>query len=686
MEDVNKIKRELTELRKQIRRHNKKYYEEDNPEISDYEYDQLMQRLKELEAAYPEFITSRSPTQIVGGQAKRTAGKLVPHDVPMLSLQDVFSKAEVEEFVNSTIEKIDNPEFVVEEKIDGLSLALRYVNGNLIQAITRGDGIIQGEDVTENARVIDDIVEHLESAPDYFEIRGEVYMTRKAFEAVNSRQELLGLKIFANPRNCAAGTLRQLDSRIVKERNLSMFVFNLQAAKSNEESMSLFPTEQPVFSTHTEAYEFMKRNGIKVIHNYKVCRTAEEVLAAIDEIGNNRGNLEYDIDGAVVKVNSFAQREELGATSKFPRWAVAYKYPPEEKETILRKIELSVGRTGRVNPTAIFDPVLLCGTKVERATLHNQDFIDELDIRIGDTITVYKSGEIIPKIKSVVKEKRSAKAVPYKIGNTCPACGQKIEREEDAADFRCVNPNCPAQLESHIINFAGRTAMDIKGLGATAIHNLIEKGYLKGVVDIYKLKEHRDELVTNAILGRDKNTDKVLAAIEDSKNNDPAKLLTGLGIFGIGQAAARDLVKSFGAIDAIVAASDEELIAVPDLGEISIKHIRSYFNDEANISLLKELKSLGLNLGSVENRQQQTTQTDENFSGKKFVLTGTLEKFTRNEAKELIETRGGKVSGSVSKNTDYVITGNSAGSKLQKAIELKIKILNEEDFKALLKD
>ena len=689
MQDISKIKSELTELRKQIRKHNKKYYEEDNPEISDYEYDKLMQRLKEIEADYPEFITSRSPTQLVGGKAKRTAGKLVPHDVPMLSLQDVFSKTDVEEFVNSTIEKLDNPEFVVEEKIDGLSLALRYVNGTLTQAITRGDGIIQGEDVTENARVISDVVEHLEGAPSYFEVRGEVYMTRKSFEAVNARQELLGLKIFANPRNCAAGTLRQLDSRIVKERNLSMFVFNLQIAKSEAKSQAidLFQTEQPTFTTHTEAYEFMKLNGIKVIHNYKVCRTADEVLAAIDDIGNSRGELDYDIDGAVVKINSFAQREELGATSKFPRWAVAYKYPPEEKETVLRRIGLSVGRTGRINPTAIFDPVLLCGTKVERATLHNQDFIDELDIRIGDTITVYKSGEIIPKIKSVVKGKRLNDTVPYKIGDTCPACGQKIEREENAADIRCVNPNCPAQLESHIINFAGRTAMDIKGLGATAIHNLIEKGYIKGIVDIYKLKKHRDELVKNAILGRDKNTDKVLLSIEDSKSNDPAKLLTGLGIFGIGQAAARDLIKNFGAIEPIITASDEKLIAVPDLGEISVKHIRNYFGNEDNINLLNELKNLGLNLGSEKNRQQQSImQIDEHFSGKKFVLTGTLENFTRNEAKELIESRGGKVSGSVSKNTNYVIAGESAGSKLQKAIELKIKILSEDEFKNLIND
>ena len=668
MEDIKKIKEELTELRKQIRRHNKKYYEEDNPEISDYEYDQLMERLKKIEAEYPEFITSKSPTQMVGGKAKRTAGKLVPHDVPMLSLQDVFSRSEVEDFVNSAIEKLGEPEFVVEEKIDGLSLALRYNNGELSQAITRGDGIIQGEDVTENARVINDVVEHLEDAPDYFEIRGEVYMTRKNFEAVNARQELLGLKTFANPRNCAAGTLRQLDSRIVKERNLSMFVFNLQRSTTD-------------FKSHSGAYEFMKRNGIKIIHNYKVCKTAEEVWAAIEAIGNSRGELEYDIDGAVVKINSFADREELGATSKFPRWAIAYKYPPEEKESILRKIELSVGRTGRITPTAIFDPVLLCGTKVERAILHNQDFIDELDIRIGDTIKVYKSGEIIPKIKSVVVDKRPNDTLPYKISDTCPACGHKVEREKNAADFRCVNPNCPAQLESHIINFVGRNAMDIKGLGEIAIHNLIAEGYIKSIVDIYKLKNYREELIEKAIIGRELNTDKVLAAIEESKSNEPAKLLTGLGIFGIGQAAARDLMRSFNSIDAIANASDEELIAVQDLGEISVKHLRTFFNDEINIKLLNELKNLGLNFNS-----DIQIEHSESFSGKKFVLTGTLENYTREEASRLIEERGGKVSNSVSKKTDYVIAGEKAGSKLQKAQELNIKILSEAEFGELLKN
>ncbi|MBR1728550.1 MAG: NAD-dependent DNA ligase LigA [Selenomonadaceae bacterium] len=667
MQDIKTIRNELNDLRKKIRYHNKKYYNDDSPEISDHEYDQLMQRLKQIESEYPEFITSTSPTQLVGGKAKRTAGKLVPHDVPMLSLQDVFTREEVADFVNSMIDKLDSPEFVVEEKIDGLSLALRYVDGILTQAITRGDGINQGEDVTENARVINDVVEELIDKLNYFEIRGEVYMTRKNFELVNARQELLDLKIFANPRNCAAGSLRQLDSRIVRERNLSMFVFNLQKVDGiNLES-------------HSAAYEFMKRNGIKVIHNYKICKTANEVLAAIDEIGKTRGDLEYDIDGAVVKINSFDQREQLGATSKFPRWAIAYKYPPEEKATILRKIELSVGRTGRITPTAIFDPIYLCGTKVERATLHNQDFIDELDIRIGDTIIVYKSGEIIPKIKAVDKSKRPKDSKAYKFGENCPACGQKIERLDNAVDYRCVNPNCPAQIENHIINFAGRTAMDIKGLGAIAIHNLIEKNFLKSIVDIYKLKNFRQELIDAGILGKDKNTDKILLAIEESKKNDPAKLLTGFGIFGIGSAAARELMKNFGSIDKIAKATEEELIAVPDLGEISVKQIKNFFNDEINLKMLAELKNLGVEFNG------QCVMGNGQLTGKTFALTGTLENFTRDEAKKLIEDHGGKVTGSVSKKTDFVIAGENPGSKLQKANELNIKILNEEEFKNLMK-
>lgn len=664
--DISQVKAELLQLRKDIRRHNKKYYELDAPEISDYEYDKLMQRLKDLEAAYPEFITATSPTQLVGGSARREAGKLVAHDVPMLSLQDVFNREDVENFINDALAKLDSPEFVVEEKIDGLSLALRYEDGKFIQAITRGDGINQGEDVTENARVIDDVVQTLVDAPKYFEIRGEVYMTHKNFMATNERQEKLGLKTFANPRNCAAGTLRQLDSRIARERKLSMFVFNLQKIDGAE------------IQSHVEAYDFMARNGIKIIHGYRVCKTFEEVWRAIEEIGTRRENLDYDIDGAVVKVNSFAQREILGATSKFPRWAVAYKYPPDERETILRNIELSVGRTGRITPTAIFDAVSLNGTKVERATLHNQDFIDALDIRIGDTIRVYKSGEIIPRVSGVVRHGENA--APFKIPEVCPVCNHKLEREESAADFRCVNPNCPAQLENHLLNFVGRNAMDIKGLGETSIPKLIAEGFIRTVADVYKLRGRRDELLAKKIFGLAKNTDKILAAIEESKKNSPAKLLTGLGIFGVGSAAARDLILHYGGLEELSKATEDDLQAVPDIGGITARHIREFFDDADNLQILAELKELGLTMAE----DRKILDSDSPVAGKSFVLTGKLEKFTRDAASKLIMERGGLVKGSVSKNTDYVIAGEKAGSKLKKAQELGIKILSEDDFEKLL--
>ena len=663
---IAQVKAELLSLRKEIRRHNRKYYELDAPEISDYEYDKLMTRLKELEAAYPEFITPTSPTQTVGGNARREAGKLVAHDVPMLSLQDVFSRAEVEDFVNDTIAKLGEVEFVVEEKIDGLSLALRYEDGQLVQAITRGDGIHQGEDVTANARVIDDVVQQLVDAPKYFEIRGEVYMTRKDFIKTNERQERLGLKTFANPRNCAAGTLRQLDSRIVKERRLSMFVFNLQKVEGVE------------IQSHVEAYDFMTRNGIKIIHAYKVCRTFDEVWRAIEEIGTQRTSLDYDIDGAVVKVNSFAQREELGATSKFPRWAVAYKYPPDERETVLKKIELSVGRTGRITPTAVFDAVSLNGTRVERATLHNQDFIDELDVRIGDTIKVYKSGEIIPRVSGVVVSKRPKDSVPFKFPDTCPACNHKLERE--SVDYRCVNPNCPAQLENHLLNFVGRNAMDIHGLGETSIPKLIAEGFIKTVADVYKLCARREELLAKKIFGLAKNTDKILSAIEESKKNSPAKLLTGLGIFGVGSAAARDLVQHFGGLNELSKASIEELQAVPDIGEVTARRIKEFFDEADNIKMMAELEAAGLTMAA----DKKVLVEGSPIAGKSFVLTGKLEKFTRDAASKLIMERGGRVLSSVSKNTDYVIAGDKAGSKLSKAIELGITILSEDDFKNLL--
>ena len=665
--DIKEVKKELSRLRKEIRHHNNCYYNNDEPEISDYEYDQLMLQLKKLEADYPELVTKNSPTQMVGGNARREAGVLVAHDVPMLSLQDVFSRQEVEEFVTSAIEQLDNPEFVVEEKIDGLSLALRYRDGILVQAITRGDGIIQGEDVTDNAKVIKDIKEKLKEPLPYFEIRGEVYMSREAFVKVNARQELLGLKQFANPRNCAAGTLRQLNSKVVKDRQLSMFVFNLQRVEGRE------------FASHTEAYEFMKKQGIKVIHNYQVCHTASEVMGAIDRIGASRGELPYDIDGAVVKLNSFAQRQALGETSKVPRWAVAYKYPPEEKETKLLNIELSVGRTGRITPTAVFEPVQLCGTKVERATLHNQDFIDGLDIRIGDTIKVFKSGEIIPKVRSVCHEKRPVGTVPFLIGDTCPVCGHKAVREVDTADIKCTNPSCPAQLENHIINFVSRDAMDIKGMGEQNIHALIEGGYIQDIADIFNLAVHRDELIAKGVIGKEKNTDKLLAAIEKAKENEPQRLVTGLGIAGIGKAAARELMLHYGSIDALAEADVESIQQVRDIGSIGSQAIYEYFRDDVNGDILRRLKEYGVNM-----ELQDTGIVDDVLAGKTVVVTGTLPTLSRNDAKNMIEAHGGKAAGSVSKKTDYVLAGEAAGSKLVKAQELGITIIDEAEFLQLI--
>ena len=665
--DIQEVKKELAQLRRTIRHHNVRYYNDDNPEISDYEYDQLMLRLKALEREYPELITENSPTQKVGGTAKRTAGTLVRHDVPMLSLQDVFSREEIEAFVRDIGARMENPVFVVEEKIDGLSLALRYENGTLSRAITRGDGVVQGEDVTENAKVIKDVVQKLKEPLPYFEVRGEVYMTKAAFEAVNERRQLLGLKLFANPRNCAAGTLRQLDSRITKERGLSLFVFNLQAVRGKD------------FQTHVEAYDFMKRQGIKVIHAYHVCRTAEEVWDAIEQIGASRGDLPYDIDGAVVKLNDFSQRESLGATSKAPRWAIAYKYPPEEKESVVRSITLSVGRTGRITPTATFDPIRLCGTTVERATLHNQDFIDDLDVRVGDTVVVYKSGEIIPKIKAVVKEKRPEGTEPFKIGDRCPVCGAKAEREADSADVKCINQACPAQVESHILNFVSRDAMDIKGLGEKNIAALIEKGFLHTIVDIFRLKEHREELISQGVVGKEKNTDKLLAAIEEAKKNEPQRLLTGLGIPGIGKAAAAALMQHFKTLEALENASDEAILAVRDMGETSVAAIRSYFQNEGNAKICRELQQLGVATAV----QERAAQGDE-LADMSFVVTGTLRHFGRREITELIEQHGGRVTSSVSKKTDCLVAGENAGSKLQKAEQLGVRILTEEELLKLL--
>lgn len=661
-------KTRIEELKKTLEYHSNRYYNMDDPEISDYEYDSMMQELKKLEKEHPELVTPDSPTQRVGGTAKREAGVLVRHNVPMLSLQDVFSKEEVYNFVNEMKEQLEDPEFVVEYKIDGLSMALRYEDGVLKLAETRGDGINFGEDVTENAKVIPDVKKKLKDALPYLEIRGEVYMKLKDFDAVNETQELLGRKPFANPRNCAAGTLRQLDSRITKERKLSMFIFNVQEVRGR------------TFATHTEGYEFLKKQGIHVIDDYKVCKTADEVWDAITRIGENRGNLGYDIDGAVVKLNRIADREKLGSTSKVPRWAVAYKYPPEEKETKVLDIELSVGRTGRITPTAIFEPIRLCGTTVSRATLHNQDFIDDLDIGIGDTIVVYKSGEIIPKVKEVIHAKRPEGTVRFEIPDVCPVCGAKTEREKDTADIKCTSPNCPAQLERHIINFVGRDAMDIKGFGTVYIEELVRLGYLKDVADIYDLKDHREELIEQGIIGKEKNTDKLLDAIETSKKNDAYKLLTGLGIPNVGKAAAKAILKYFKEFDALETADMEKLQEVNDIGEVSADCIFRFFGDEKNKVLLQRLREAGVNMAYIPEEG-----ADERFAGQTFVITGTLPSMDRKEAAALIEKFGGKVAGSVSKKTAYVLAGENAGSKLTKANELGIKVISEEDILAMTK-
>lgn len=660
---------EIKELRQQIEYHSNRYYNMDEPEITDYEYDILMQRLKDLEKKHPEAVEETSPTQKVGGKAKREAGALVRHNVPMLSLQDVFSKGDVDAFVEEMQEKLDAPEFVVEYKIDGLSLSLRYDHGNLVLAETRGDGINFGEDVTENAKAISDVVTHLSDAPEYLEIRGEVYMTNGAFDKVNETQELLGKKLFANPRNCAAGTLRQLDSQVVKERNLSLFIFNLQQVTGRE------------FATHTEAYAYMKEQGISVIEDYRVCHTADEVWDAICAIGENRGNLMYDIDGAVVKINDFAQREKLGATSKVPRWAVAYKYPPEEKETKLLDIELSVGRTGRITPTAIFEPIRLCGTSVSRATLHNQDFIDQLDIGIGDTIVVYKSGEIIPKVKEVKHDKRPAGTKKFCLPKTCPVCGAPVYREENTADMKCSSSTCPAQLERHIINFVGRDAMDIKGFGAVYIEDLVRLGYIRDIADIYGLANYRDELIAQGIIGKEKNTDKLLGMIEASKANDAYRLMTGFGIAGIGKAAAKSLLAHFGTIEAVSKASVEELMQVEDIGDVSAKAIFDFFANPTCQELVRRLQLYGVNM-----KREQSEDGDDRLGGQVFVITGTLPTLGRKEATELIEKHGGKVTGSVSKKTDFLVAGEAAGSKLDKANSLGIAVLSEEELWRMIEE
>ena len=659
-------KAEYLELVKTLNYHAERYYSEDEPEISDYEYDTMNNRLKAIEKEHPDWIVPDSPSRRVGWKAEK--GVLVKHNVPMLSLQDVFSREEVDEFVASMKEQFgEEAEFLVETKIDGLSMALRYENGELKLAVTRGDGITEGEDVTMNAKMIKDVVKTLPEPVPYIEIRGEVYMTREAFARVNEQAEEEGKKPFANPRNCAAGTLRQIDTRITKERGLSLFIFNVQE------------TRGITFKTHLEGYEYLKRNGVKVIETYYKCKTADEVWDAIQKIGEARGSLAYDIDGAVVKLNNLAERETLGATIKFPRWAIAYKYPPEEKEAKLLSVEVNTGRTGRVTPVAVFEPVRLCGTTVSRATLHNQDFIDQLGLGIGDTIVVYKSGEIIPKIKSVVDSKRPSDWQLYKMPEECPVCGHKLVREADAADLKCVNMSCPATVAGRIINFVSRDCMDVKGFGDEYIRKLVEAGFLKDIADVYSLASKRDELIEAHILGLEKNTDKLLEAIETSRKDSPAdRVLGGLGIPGVGKATAKELIRTFGSIDAISQADKETLAQASDIGEITAEGIYGFFHDEDNIALIGRLKNAGLNL----ERTEEVLGT--NLAGLSICITGTLPGMSRDEASALIEKNGGKVVSSVSKKTSYLLMGEDAGSKERKARELGVSIIDLETLRSMI--
>lgn len=659
-------KQRIEELRSLIEYHNDRYYNQDDPEITDFEYDNLVRELRALEQEHPEYVEKTSPTQKVGGTVKRELKK-VQHDVPVVSLQDVFTKEDVYAFVDKMKAELDDPTFVVERKIDGLSVVLRYYNGLLTEGITRGNGEI-GESVLENLLQIKSIPKEIAARLSYLEVRGEVYMSNKSFEAVNEAQDMQGKKLFANPRNCAAGTLRQLDPAIVKERNLDIFIFNLEISQGKE------------FASHSETFQWMQEQGFTVSPEYQVCKSADEVWEAISKIGKDRWKLPYGIDGAVVKVDSLDDRKQLGLTSKVPRWAVAYKYPPEQKETVVEAITIQVGRTGRLTPLASLKPVRLAGTTVSKATLHNQDFIDLKDIRIGDAVVVQKAGDIIPEVIRVILEKRTQDSQKYVLPETCPICGAKTEREKDGAHTHCTNKECSAKSMRSIIYFASKDAMNIEGFGPSTVEALVENGYIKDVSDIYHLAQHRDELIEKGIVGKEKSVDNLLKAIDVSKKNDIDRLITGFGIRNLGRQSARVLAMNFADMDAVVNASYDQLIALSGFGDILAEDILDYFKQEKVHVLLGKLKDAGVNMISSSGEIK-----DARLSGKTFVVTGALPTLKREEATELIERFGGKSSSSVSKKTSYVLAGENAGSKLNKAQELGIPVISEEEFLEIIK-
>ena len=658
---MDDVKREIEALRAEIEEHNRHYYDEDAPVISDFEYDALLRRLEELEAAHPEFYDPKSPTQHVGGTAKSTFAP-VTHEVPLESLNDVFSFEELKAFDERVSSALGEREYSVEPKIDGLSMSLEYENGVFVRGATRGDGVT-GEDVTENLRTVRNLPKTLTNAPPRLIVRGEVYMSRAVFEELNAKRAERGEQLLANPRNAAAGSMRQQDPKVAAARKLDICVFNIQKA------------EGVSFATHSETLEALASYGFYAVP-HTVCTDIDECCRHITEIGENRDQFPYDIDGAVVKINSLAQREQLASTAKAPRWAAAYKYPPEVKESVVKDIVCQVGRTGVLTPKAVIEPVRLAGTTVTNATLHNQDFIDKLDVRIGDTVRVRKAGEIIPEVLEVVKEKRPEGAEPYHLPDTCPECGAPIVRDEDGVALRCTGAECPAQRLRNIIHFASREAMDIEGLGESVAASLVAAGLLTTPAGIYYLDAK--DIAKLDRMGK-KSAENLINAIENSKSAGLARLLCAFGIRQVGSKAGKVLAAHFGSLDALMAAGEEELQNIPDIGEITARSIREWFDSEQSQHQIRLLREAGVSFESTE------TVRDERFRGMTFVLTGTLPTYTRDQAAQIIESFGGKVSGSVSKKTTMVLAGEAAGSKLTKAQDLGVRVINEAEFNELIK-
>ncbi len=651
---------EILELRRELNQANYEYYVKDDPTMSDYDYDHKLRRLEELEGAHPELITPDSPTQRVGGKALESFTQ-VTHRVPLESLQDVFDFDELRAFDQRVRGVEPKVSYSVEPKVDGLSVALEYQDGQFVRGATRGDGLV-GEDVTENLKTVKSIPLSIPDVPGTLIVRGEVYMPKKVFHALNEEREKRGEALFANPRNAAAGSLRQLDPKIAAQRRLDIAVFNIQWAENED------------FHSHTQGINYLADKGFKVIPHV-ICSSIEEAVAQVQAIGEGRENYPFDIDGAVIKVDDLAQRQTLGSTAKFPRWAAAYKYPPEVKTSRLTDIVIQVGRTGVLTPKAVLEPVRLAGTTVTNATLHNQDFITEKDIRIGDTVLVRKAGEIIPEVLSVVMEKRPDDAVPYRFPEVCPECGAPVARDEDGAHIRCTGAECPAQLLRNLAHFASRDAMDIEGLGIAVVENLVKAGLVKTPGDLYFLRE--EDVAELERMGK-KSAQNLLSAIEKSKSQDLSRLLFAFGIRQVGQKAGKILAQRFGSLDNLQAATVEELTQVDDIGAITAQSIVDWFASPQSQHLIARLKEAGVNM------QAEQKGEDQRFAGKTFVLTGTLDRFTRAEATKMIEDRGGKAAGSVSKKTTYVVAGEAAGSKLRKAQELGVPVLTQEEFLALM--